>query len=325
MTNFINKTPIEVVQAINGITRHTSVVLIGYACLGNEYLVDTNIPAAIHYLSTQVVSRHREADAALARWREILHLPQLTNEERWLFEHEQPPLLPDNFPIETLALLVNTRHTELIPQLEMVSQTLLNPSLSPHDKCEQFAQLHRSCLKLMTFSKWIADYVCRLVKPENVNADNILSPDHAPDVMLFHVMRECRSPMTALIGYTDMLLSLHSFTDEQRASIVEKINRCCQTIHERSRDMTQFIEMWLEETNRDSVTHQSDLVFGEVLRSPQFYAELINCTYLAFMPDIEELTTMLQDDAHNTLMLRQIFDYAQYVNCILRHSYDFFR
>ncbi|MCI0711745.1 MAG: hypothetical protein L0154_16430, partial [Chloroflexi bacterium] len=208
---------------------------------------------------------------------------------------------------------------------EMASQSLLIPSLHTEERCDHLVQLHHSCLKLMTFSRWIGDYVCRFAGPDSVNVDNILSPDHTPDVMLFHVMRECRSPMTALIGYTDMLLSLHAFTDEQRVAIVEKINRCCQTIHERSRDMTQFIEMWLEETNRDSITHQPDLVFGEVLRFPQFYAELINCTYLAFMPDIEHLTSSLQDDPQDAAALRQIFDYGQYVNCILRHSYDFFR
>lgn len=322
--NFINKTPIEVVQALNGITQHASVALIGYTCLGNEYPADTDIPGAIHYLAHQAAIRHRATNDTLTQWREILALPRLTNEERWLFEQEKLPELPENFPIETLVLLVNARHTELIPQIETVSQSLLSPALPSQERCEQLVQLHHSCLKLMTFSRWIADYVSRFTGPDSVNADNILSPDHAPDVMLFHAMRECRSPMTALIGYTDMLLSLHAFTDEQRVSIVEKINRCCQTIHERSRDMTWFIETWLEETNRESITHQADLVFGEVLRFPQYYAELINYTYLAFMPDIEALTASLQDDPQNTTALRQIFDHSQYVNCILRHSYDFF-
>ncbi|MCI0710417.1 MAG: hypothetical protein L0154_09675, partial [Chloroflexi bacterium] len=134
--NFINKTPIEVVQAINGIARHTSVALIGYACLGNVYPADTDIPGAIHYLSRQVANRHRAADAALTQWREILGLPRLTTEERWLFEQEELPQLPNNFPVETLVLLVYARQKELVPLLEMASQSILIPSLHSEERCD---------------------------------------------------------------------------------------------------------------------------------------------------------------------------------------------
>lgn len=322
---FINKTPLDVLHAVNEFPRHASVALLGYVNIAPVHPSDEDVHKAIKHLSQQIITRHHAATAALTKWCEDLALPRLTSEERWLFEQAELPVLPKDFPAATLVVLATARHRELIPQIEMASDQLESAVTDQQEHFEQLVQLHRSSLKLMTFSRWVFDYLSKSVSSDDVIADNILSPEHAPDVMLFHVMRECRSPMTALIGYVDMLLSLHSFTEEQRNSIVEKINRCCHTIHERSQNMSFFVERWLEETNRESITHQSNLVFGELLRFPHYYAELINYNYLAFIADIQDMAALLYEDPHDTVTLQRIFNQAQFINTILRHSYGFFR